>query len=903
MIQLHNLRKTYIVGDSEQIVLNNVSINFRDSEFVTIFGPSGSGKTTLLNLIGGLDGYDEGDIIINHISTKQYEDKDWDIYRNHTVGFIFQHYNLIPHQSVLSNVELALTVNGMNEQESQAAAKTALYQVGLTNHLYKTPNQLSGGQMQRVAIARALVNNPDIILADEPTGALDSETSTQIMNLLKNIAKDRLVIMVTHNQELAERYATRIVQLKDGQIIDDTNPYDATDPIMDYNSQTENPPQMKFKTALRLSWDNLKTKKARTSLISLASSIGIVGISLIIALSAGVNKYIDKSQKEIMVSYPIEIQKEAIDIQSAVVSKLNNKTAVDTKDRENAIYANMTSLGVANSVSQSIIHNDLKTFKSWLDDSSNQIHKYIRENGIEYKYDVPFEIYSYDKNAVLVTSEGVNIEDTESETLTVSNSVNAVQVLTGQKNTIAQQILSNKEGQVDNAVKENYELIAGHWPSEPTEVVLMLDCNMEISAIYLYSLGLLPAEDYNNYIQSINDANTTYDPIKIDIQQALNQTLYFVVPTDKYIKNEEGWFDYYGNGKENLYHIVDNYSTKVSICGIIKSNSESSLYQPGIGYTAALTNYLIQRINNSNVVLSQQNTPDINVLNGYAFVAQTDEDKINEVKYYFEMMTDAEKAEFARNIIKDMYGESESTTNYLAEMTITDLINLFNQYHGSMIDNDYLLLYDDYITSGSYEKNMRQFGIIDESTPIAIDIYVDTFDYKNHIIQCIQEYNSTHEESQQIAYTDYIGTMMASITTIINSVSYILISFVAVSLIVSFIMIGIIINISVIERTKEIGILRAVGASRHSISNIFNAESFIIGTASGILGILISYILTIPINRIIYLITNTTEIKATPSFISTITLIGLSVIITIIAGLMPARKAAKMNPVKALRSR
>ena len=898
MIQVQNITKTYVTGDLTQVALNNVSIDFRENEFVAILGPSGSGKTTLLNIIGGLDRYDSGDVVINNVSTKEYTDRDWDIYRNHTVGFIFQNYNLIPHQTILSNVELALTIGGLNKKDSLVAAKTALYQVGLASHIHKTPNQLSGGQMQRVAIARALVNDPEVLLADEPTGALDSETSIHIMNLLKNMAKNKLVIMVTHNQELAEKYATRIIRVKDGEIVEDTNPYEAPDTEFIGNTD-EQSAFMSFKTALGLSWNNLQTKKARTVLTAFAGSIGIIGISLILALSSGVNKYITNSQRTIMASYPVEVHEESIDLASIATNKLRNTNQHTINFIDNGFYVDNSTLTAA-SVSQSMTHNNLQDFKVWLDDIDNPIHHYISTNGINYEYDIKYDVYAYDTNGTLVTTNDVIVEkDTEQ----VSQNVFTLETLTGDSNNIMTQLLADKSGMVDDAIKMQYDIIDGRWPESSNEIVLLLNSNREIPAIVMYDLGLLPASDYQKYVNLLNNDEEIEAPlVQMNFDKVLGHKVYLMVETDKYMKNPDGWFDYYGDTADNISSILMSNSTELTICGIMQAKENTALSMKCVGYTKALTNYMINRISESNIVMSQIKTPEINVLNGYSFIAKNDEEKIAEVKYYFEIMPNWQKAQYARGIIESMYGESDDTNAYLAEMTENDLIKVLDQQLAAMTNEDYLNMYDKNISSGTYEDNMRKFGVINKEKPSSIYIYTSNFDDKNTIINMIQDYNAAVEEDKKIDYTDYISLMLSSITTIINSISYVLIALVSVSLVVSCIMIGIITNISVIERTKEIGVLRAVGASKTNVSNVFNAETFIIGLASGVLGIFISLMLTIPMNKIIYMIVKTSDIKASLPVPSIILLIVISIAITMIGGLYPAKKAANMDPVKALRS-
>ena len=897
MIRLSNITKIYKTGELVQAALNDVSLEFRESEFVAILGPSGSGKTTLLNIVGGLDRYDDGDVTIRNISTKEYTDRDWDSYRNQTIGFVFQNYNLIPHQTVLANVELEMTLAGMPKAERLAAAKTALYQVGLAQHMHKYPTQLSGGQMQRVAIARALVNNPDIVLADEPTGALDSETSTQIMGLLKEVAKDRLVIMVTHNQEIAETYASRIINIKDGQVVYDSNPYVTEVQDIPVVSKPKALSTMSLTTALNLSWTNLKTKKTRSFLTACAGSLGIIGIALILALSTGMNQYIKDSQEEIMASYPVQIQQEAVDL-AALLQE--NKTKEDIEGRENAVYTDIASLNTQ-SIADNVIINDLADFKVWLDNSMNPIHQYISKNGVVYNYDVKFDLYGKDSANTLVSLNTVEVDVLHNTQSTSPWS--PLSQLTGETTSQFVQILSDKKGQVDPLVQNQYKLVDGHWPTESTDIIIMLDKNGEIPAATLYGLGILPYENYQKAMNILNKGELL-DPeiIKIDYSELIGKTYKLVIESDKYIKNDRGEFVYYGNDMHKLQQVIDSYSTEVTICGIVQAVNDSSMYTQPIGYTTALTNYLLDRINNSNVVQAQIHSPDINILTGYAFIASSDNDKIREAKTYFANMSVANKADYGKSIVLQMRGDSDETREYIAGMTENDLVKVAQQQILAMTDSDYLEVYPTLLTKATYDTNLSKFGYVDYDKPASIDIYINSFNNKNKVIQYINAYNNAVEENKQIVYTDYVGLMMSSITTIINAVSYVLMAFVSVSLVVSCIMIGIITNISVVERTKEIGILRAIGASKQNISQVFNAETFIIGLASGLIGIMSAALLTIPINSLIRTILPDIAIRAQIPFGAVLILIVISIIITIIGGLYPAKKASNMDPVKALRS-
>ena len=897
MIRLSNIKKIYTTGELTQAALNDVSLEFRESEFVAILGPSGSGKTTLLNIVGGLDRYDDGEVVIRNVSTKEYSDRDWDAYRNQTIGFVFQNYNLIPHQTVLANVELEMTLAGMPKAERMAAAKTALYKVGLAQHMHKYPTQLSGGQMQRVAIARALVNNPDVVLADEPTGALDSETSTQIMGLLKEVAKDRLVIMVTHNQEIAETYASRIIHIKDGQVVSDSNPYETDAQSLPSVIKPKTMSTMSLATALNLSWTNLKTKKTRSFLTACAGSLGIIGIALIAALSSGMNQYIKNSQEEIMASYPVQIQQEAVDL-AALLQE--NRDSGNVENREPGVYADLASLN-SQSTADNIIINDLAEFKVWIDNSMNPIHQYISKNGVVYNYDVDFELFGKDTNEELVSVNNVIVEPRRY--VASSSPWSPLSQLTGEDASLFTQVLSDKNGQIDPLVQDQYELVEGEWPSKETDIIIMLDSNGEIPAVALYGLGVLPLQDYKEAM-TILDKGELIEPkiLQVEYEDLVGKSFKLVLESDKYIKNDNGAFVYYGNDMDKLQQVIEGYSTEVTICGVIKSKTESSMYSQPIGYTTALTNYLLDRVNNSNVVQAQKNTPDVNILTGYAFVASSDNDKIREVKTYFSNMDTIDKANYGKEIVLSMRGDSDETREYIAGMTENDLVKVAQQQILAMTDADYLAVYPTLLSKASYDTNMSKFGHFDQAKPASIDIYINSFNNKNNVVKCINAYNNAVDESKQIVYTDYVGLMMSSVTTIINAISYILMAFVSVSLVVSCIMIGIITNISVVERTKEIGILRAIGASKQNISQVFNAETFIIGLASGVIGIIAAALLTIPINALIAMVLPNIHIRAQIPFGALILLIVISVVITIIGGLYPAKKASNMDPVKALRS-
>ena len=921
MLQIQKISKKYITGDLVQTALNEVSLNLRDSEFVAILGPSGSGKTTLLNIIGGLDRYDSGDLIINGISTKKYKDRDWDSYRNHTIGFVFQSYNLIPHQTVLSNVELALTISGISKAERKKRAIEALEKVGLGKQLHKKPNQMSGGQMQRVAIARALVNDPEILLADEPTGALDSETSIQVMDLLKEVAKDRLVVMVTHNPELAEEYANRIVKVKDGHIISDSNPYEIDIKNMaPPKHENMGKASMSLLTALSLSFN---TKKGRTLLTAFAGSIGIIGIALILSLSNGVNTYIDNIQKDTMTSYPISIEAETIDISSIMSSggPTPGKPS-DVNHDLNAIYSNGSGIEMASTMTSSFTENNLTEFKKYLDNPDSEINQYVGENGIIYSYDTKFGVYTKDSEGTFVNTDGSTLTDKNSSSITMtgisamsSMPISKISGFSSSSNNF-KELLPGKDGaSVSDAIKDSYDLLYGDWPTAYDEVILTLDQNNEISATTLYQLGILPSAEYKELMTKIENG----EEIKLEskswkYEDICNQEFYMIPDCDTYISNGNGTFTSIKDNVNEMEKLLDN-AIKLKITGVVrpKEDAKNASITSAIGYTKALTDYIIEYTDNSEVVKAQKESSTINVLNGMEFSPSSDDEKIADAKKYLEGLGVSDKA----NLFKTMMYSMQSTSNVedegistsmqagtpdISTMSEEQLAAMLDEYLKSPDDDTLLKIYDAYISTGSYDDNMTTFGVVSLDAPSSISIYTDSFENKEAISDCIEDYNSTANEEDQISYTDYIGILLSSITTIIDVISYVLIAFVAVSLIVSSIMIGIITFISVMERTKEIGILRAIGASKHNISQVFNAETFIIGLCSGLLGVGISALLLIPINSIIHSVLNLDTINASLPLSSAIGLIILSMILTIIGGFVPAKKAAKKDPVTALRT-
>ncbi|OZG67527.1 ABC transporter ATP-binding protein/permease [Bifidobacterium eulemuris] len=919
MLQIKSISKQYRVGDFTQKALDGVSLNLRDNEFVAILGPSGSGKTTLLNIIGGLDRYDDGDLVINGISTKQYKDRDWDSYRNHTIGFVFQSYNLIPHQTILSNVELALTISGVSKSQRRHRARRALKQVGLGEHINKKPNQLSGGQMQRVAIARALVNNPDIVLADEPTGALDSDTSVQIMNLLKEVAKDRLVVMVTHNPELAQQYATRIVELRDGSIRSDSDPFEVTgqqsgEPV----HRTMGKAAMGFTTALSLSLNNLGTKKARTFLTSFAGSIGIIGIALIMSVSNGVNTYIDDIQRETMTSYPITIEEQSIDLSSLMSQSATAGGGEEGADHANdGIYPDDSSIQRASTLTTSISENNLTAFKEYLDDPDSEIHQYVGGNGIQYSYDVKFSAYTHDPDGTLVNTDGVTVGESASNdsmaaqmatSTPYSSSTSSMSMLTGETDENAapssfSEIMpgADEETLISQVVTDNYEVVDGAWPTGADEVVLVLNERNEIPLTTLYELGLLPASDYQTMMDQLNadeEVETTTD--KLDYATALDQTITLIPACDQYVKDDSGHWRYIGDDADEITQLVDSGTgTSLRIVGVVKpvEDAQTTLLSPGIGYTRALTDDLIDHTDSSAIVTEQQADPDHSVLNGLEFSPADDAAKAQDARTYVASLDVSDKASMARSIM----GSSMDSAQ-LAAMSEQQIADSFDQYLATAGDDVLVTIYDRYISTGTYDDNLAAFGVVSRDAPSAINIYTDSFEAKDGISQAIENYNASADENDKITYTDYVGLLMSSVTTIVNVISYVLIAFVSVSLVVSSIMIGIITYISVLERTKEIGILRAMGASKHNVSQVFNAETGIIGLCSGLLGVGLTVLLNFPINSILHYFMETDEVNAALSPVAGVVLVVLSVVLTLIGGIIPSRKAAKQDPATALRT-
>ncbi len=903
MLQLRNIVKTYITGDLRQDALQGVSINFRENEFVSILGQSGSGKTTLLNIIGGLDRYTSGDLIINGVSTTQYKDGDWDYYRNSSIGFVFQSYNLIPHQSVLANVEMALTLAGVSKKERRMRAKEVLKKVGLADHIHKRPNQMSGGQMQRVAIARALINNPDILLADEPTGALDSETSVQIMELLKEIARDKLVIMVTHNPELAQAYSTRIVKLRDGKIIDDSDPYPEEEVIASASKRKRI--SMSFFTALALSFNNLRTKKGRTLLTAFAGSIGIIGIALILSLSTGMQAYIDQVQKDTMTSYPITITDQAVDVSSIMGLHaemmgqiLQEQAPFDTSK----VHVDYTNLETAEKLTTSLVENNLTDFKKYLDDPNSEIQQYLGENGVIYTYDVSFSVYTRDADGNLIDTD-MDL-DSSSGNMMYQNPM--ASVIMGRRGSAANfsQLLPGKETPVSEVTTDSYEMIYGNWPQNYNELVLVVDDRNGVSAERMCRLGLITKSQYDEAAEAIENGEEA-TAIGFDFTQICNHTFYLVPACDHYVENDDGTFRYLENNALNEQLLLDN-AVEMKITGIIRpiEDAENATITTALAYTSALTDHIITHSNESPVILAQEASPETNILSGMRFEAPGEEEKIADAKAYLHGLTVSEKAQFYQLMM--YYASTEGAASQAPTGMPMDESSMAAMLDG-WLDTDpdktiLLSVYEQYIAGATYEDNMSAFGKVSYDAPSSISIYTDTFENKDRIAECITAYNEAVQEDDRITYTDFVALLTSSLTTVINGISWLLIGFVAISLVVSCIMIGIITHISVMERTKEIGILRALGASKSNISQVFNAETFIIGCCAGLLGIGISLLLLIPINGLIGHLTSIENLNAQLPPMASVILIVLSIIITILGGLIPAKKAAKKDPVIALRT-
>ncbi len=864
MLQLKNITKNYLLGENEVQALKGISIEFRESEFVSILGQSGCGKTTLLNIIGGLDRYTSGDLIINGKSTKEFRSRDWDAYRNYSVGFVFQNYNLIPHQSVLSNVELALTLSGVSKSERRKRAIKALEDVGLGDQIHKKPNQMSGGQMQRVAIARALVNNPDIILADEPTGALDTATSNQVMEILKKISENKLIIMVTHNPDLAEKYSSRIIKVLDGKVIEDSNPYKAkkTDKnkTADKNEKKKRT-SMKFFTALRLSMNNLMTKKGRTLLTSFAGSIGIIGIALILAISNGVQNYINKVQEDTLSSYPITLQESTVDMAS-MMGTMMEQMQEGAEVEEGKIYSKEIVGELLSTMSSKVDKNNLKEFRKYLIEEENDIKN--NANSIQYIYDLKINLYSKNyENGVLKVNPSQVFSAVGMDAMINSGTGGEAHMMGNTD--VWQEMLDNRE-----LLQSQYDLVSGKWPDKYNEVVLMVSENNEISDYTLYSLGLKNQDELKDKMNSIRDGQKVEKTQREEYtyEDLLNLSFKLILNTDYYKKENGVWADK-SEDEEYMKKLIDN-AESINVVGIIKPNKSSvnTAMDNGVGYTKELNEYVIGKINESEIVKEQKEKQDINVFTGIKFPKDSDKATFN-----FNDLSNEQKAQ-------------------LAALSQEELAKLMQTYTEN--------------AKASYEDNLKKLGVCNLEEPKAIYIYAKDFEAKDAIASGIENYNNKQKElgieENVITYTDIIGVMMNSVTVIIDVISYVLIAFVSISLVVSSIMIGIITYISVLERTKEIGILRAIGASKKDISRVFNAETLIVGLVAGALGIGITVLLCIPINSLIAALSGVSGVAATLPVAAGGILVAISMALTMIAGLIPAKMASKKDPVEALRT-
>ena len=998
MLKLVNITKNYFMGDNTVEALKGIDIEFRNHEFVSILGPSGCGKTTLLNIIGGLDRYTSGDLIISGRSTKEYKDSDWDTYRNHTIGFVFQSYNLIPHQTVLQNVELALTLSGVPKAERKARAAKALHDVGLGDQLNKKPSEMSGGQMQRVAIARALVNNPDIILADEPTGALDTETSLQVMEILKEISKDRLIIMVTHNPELAKKYSSRIINMLDGVVTNDSMPLNRseteTENTLDSEKQKKEAQNrqkkstMKFGTSFALSLKNLITKKGRTVLTAFAGSIGIIGIALILAISQGMTAYIHAVQESTLSVYPITLEASTVDM-TTLMETFMNITADSTSHDKDAVYeksALYDMIKAMNSVDES--KNDLKAFKEHIEqkvaDSNEALFEAV--NGIQYSYDLDMQIYTENIDGKILHSDYKKVI-TDLMLKYVGVDMSAMSNLGGASpmfsmssmgSRLWQELLPGKDGApINDLLLEQYDVVYGSWPNSYDEIVLVLDENNELDDIALYALGLISNEEIDNLANASNNGTKLEEKEskKWSYEEICNTEYKAILNADCYHYDESsGLYSDLRKTDAGLKYLYDN-ALPLKITGIIRPSKDSTttMLKGSIAYTSELTKHLIDISKDKDVIKAQLNSPDTDILTGLPFNTTTGslsgKEKETAFREYVKSLNTNEKAktyiavssipdkeflqqqiesvksktnraemqaQIAAGLSEQMSVSGDEINKYLAAMTDEEFDELFTKSVTEQIKKQYsekvsaqmsamsteqlaaaldmslasytteqCAVYYDEVTEFSentYEQNLLDMGYIDLNSPSAINIYAASFENKDIITDEIKSYNDNVDELKQIKYTDYLGIMMSSITTIINAITYVLIAFVAISLIVSSIMIGVITLISVQERTKEIGILRAIGASKKNVSSLFNAETVIIGIASGLLGVLITYLLCLPINAILHAITGINNLNALLPVGAAVILVAISVCLTLISGIIPSRSAAKKDPVTALRS-
>ncbi len=996
MLQLKEITKVYPTGGEEVHALKGLTLNFRKSEFVSILGPSGCGKTTLLNIIGGLDQYTSGDLFINGKSTKEFSGRDWDTYRNHSIGFVFQSYNLIPHQTVLQNVELALTLAGVSKKERRQRAKEALERVGLGSQLKKHPAEMSGGQMQRVAIARAIVNDPDIILADEPTGALDTETSVQVMEILKEISKERLVIMVTHNPDLAETYSTRIVKMLDGLITDDSNP--VADDEIAVNVQKTSPKKekkssMSFATSFGLSLKNLFTKKGRTALTSFAGSIGIIGIALIYAVSQGTTNYIDAVQEDTLSSYPLTLEAKHVNI-GTLLETFVGKAASIEKHEKDAVYQKAMLHNLMNSINtMEEKENDLASFKKYIEkeckDENGESGLHDAVTGLQYTYDLDLLVYTKSVDGEIIRSDSQELMGdliTEFFGMDMSSLLDARDTMSmGSSSSMMnsasrmwQEMLSGQDGSaISPILKKQYDVVYGSWPTAYNEVVLVLDENNELDDMALYALGLESKEYIDEMMKAtIDKKDFEYNDEHWSYEDICNMNFKIILNSDCYSYDENtNTYSDLRDTSAGLKYLYDEKGMDIKVSGIIRPNEDavSTMITGSIAYTKDLTEYVINHTNNSDAVKAQKDDPSTDIFSGLLFKGNGDEknqsEKAKDFTAYVNGLKDAGKAGIYEKIMclpsKEMIQQTVDATvgnmtradmeqvmlqnlgtqmnmdestikNYIAGMKDEELKDLFiqaieeqvKQQYAAQVgaqlallsqenkvkaldeaiknysEEDLAYFYDEVIefAETSYEDNLTTLGCVNLDNPAAINIYASTFAAKDDIEEAITKYNETVDEMSEIEYTDYIGLLMSSITTIIDAITYVLIAFVSVSLIVSSIMIGVITLISVQERTKEIGILRAIGASKKNVSRMFNAETVIIGFTSGALGVLITYLLCIPINLILHKLTDINNLSAYLPPVVAVILVVISMLLTLVAGIIPSRSAAKKDPVVALRT-
>lgn len=1001
MLQLKHIVKDYPAGNSVVHALRGIDLQFRKNEFVSILGPSGCGKTTMLNIIGGLDHYSDGDLVINGRSTKGFKDRDWDAYRNHSIGFVFQSYHLIPHQSVLQNVEIALSLGGVSKAERRRRAIEALEAVGLGDQLKKRPGEMSGGQMQRVAIARALVNNPDIILADEPTGALDSETSVQVMEILKEVAKDRLVIMVTHNPDLAQSYSTRIIRMLDGKLLSDSNPLSqqefdalqaADSQALDETPKKVRKPSMSFGTSFMLSLNNLFTKKGRTLLTSFAGSIGIIGIALILALSTGINAYIDQVQQDTLSSYPITIVGEQVDMSAMMITMMGNNNQDGVDHELDKVYSSVVMYEMLDAMlNAEVTKNNLKAFKEYLDNGSEIADLAT----IVYGYDFDFDIYTRDTDGVIVKSDVMEMMAKAMSAMyggDYSSFFNSSMSSMYQSFDVWEELLPGENGElIGEAVKEQYDLFYGSWPTAYNEVVLFVDSNNEISDLMLYALGLISSSEMEEAMDAMakgeameaTQQSWTYEEI-------CGTEFKMILPAAYYQKDGSGKYVNMSVSTAGMDYLYNSIGTDLKIVGIARPSEEAaaSMVSGAIGYTSALTTYAIKATAQMDIVKEQLADPTVDVLTGLPFatgeeVEPSFEEKKAAItaylsalptaeqaavlvalmsqppKSYVDMMVQQQMGQLTREMIEaliieqyaaEMGVDPETIMGYISQMTDEELFgkveesmrqqiaagyaeNIRKQM--AMMSNDqlagmlqmllsgnsdalsamqmqplteeqYLFLYDNFmpatVSEATFDEILDTLAYIDLEDPDTISIFATSFADKDRIADLIAEYNRGVCEDDQIEYTDYVALLMSSITSIISGISYLLIAFVSISLVVSSIMIGVITLISVQERTKEIGILRAIGASKKNVSSMFNAETLIVGLGAGAVGIGVSLLLTIPINAILFYFTGLAGLKATLPWEGAVILIIISAALTLVAGLIPSRSAAKKDPVVALRT-